>query len=109
MVVCFVMIEEMVVRCLSSLFGLASVCFSQKFAKGGDCWIIVCWLHFCYNKYSCTMLDMMFQHRGTVQYALFVWLVFRKLYLFKETTLFSLVHQVTYFRPESAERFVPKV
>jgi len=30
----FVMIEEMVVHFLSSLFGLASVCFSQKFARG---------------------------------------------------------------------------
>jgi len=41
-----VKIEEKVARCLSSLFGLASSCFSQKFAKGGDCWIFVCWLHF---------------------------------------------------------------
>jgi len=43
----FVMIVEKVVCYLSDLFGLASVCFSQKFAKGGDCWIFVCWLHFC--------------------------------------------------------------
>jgi hypothetical protein len=55
------------------------------------------------------MLDMMFQHPGKVQRALFVWLGFRKLYLFKETTPFSLVHQVMYFRPESAGKFVPKV
>jgi len=32
------------------------------------------------------MLDMMFQHPGTVQCALFEWLGFRELYLFKETT-----------------------
>jgi len=40
-------IEEKVACGLSSLFGLGSSCFSQKFAKGGDCWIFVCWLHFC--------------------------------------------------------------
>jgi len=32
------------------------------------------------------MLDTMFQHPGTVQCALFEWLGFRELYLFKETT-----------------------
>jgi len=32
------------------------------------------------------MLDMMFQHPDTVQCALFVWLGFHELYLFKETT-----------------------
>jgi len=36
---CFVTIEEKVACCLSSLFGLASSYFSQKFAKVGDCWI----------------------------------------------------------------------
>jgi len=41
-----VKIEEKVACGLSSLFRLSS-CFSQKFAKGGDCWIFVCWLHFC--------------------------------------------------------------
>jgi len=43
----FVKIEEKVACCLSSLFGLGSSCFSRKFAKVGDCWIFVCWLHFC--------------------------------------------------------------
>ena len=43
----FVKIEEKVVCCLSSLFGLCSSCFSQKFVKERDCWIFVCWLHFC--------------------------------------------------------------
>jgi hypothetical protein len=41
------------------------------------------------------MLDAMFQHTGTVQCALFVWLGFRELYLFKETTpslLFTKQH-----------------
>jgi len=42
-----VKIEEKVACCLSSLFVLGSSCFSQKFAKGGDCWIFVCWLQFC--------------------------------------------------------------
>jgi len=41
-----VKIEEMVVCGLSSLFGLDSGCFSQKFATGGDCWIFVRWLQF---------------------------------------------------------------
>ena len=37
------------VACVISLFltGMGWICFSQKFAKGGDCWIFVCWLHFC--------------------------------------------------------------
>ena len=43
-------IEEKVACGLSSLFGLGSSCFSQKFAKGGDCWIFVCWLQFCLNQ-----------------------------------------------------------
>jgi len=47
MVVCFVMIEEKFVCYLSALFGQGSVCFSQKFVKGGDFWIFVYWLHFC--------------------------------------------------------------
>jgi len=36
------------------------------------------------------MMDMMFQHPGTVQSALFMWLGFRKLYLFKEITPYLL-------------------
>ena len=44
----FVKIEGKV-ACAISLFltGVGWICFSQKFAKGGDCWIFVCWLHFC--------------------------------------------------------------
>jgi len=44
---CFVKIEEKVACGLSSLFGLGSSCFSQKFANGGYCWIFVCCLQFC--------------------------------------------------------------
>jgi len=36
------------------------------------------------------MLDMMFQHPGTVQCALFVWLGFHALYLIKEITPYFL-------------------
>jgi len=36
------------------------------------------------------MLDTMFQHLGTVQCALFMWLSLRKLYLIKETTPYFL-------------------
>jgi hypothetical protein len=32
---------------LAVLTGVGLICFSQKFAKEGDCWICVCWLHFC--------------------------------------------------------------
>jgi len=38
----FVLIEENVACYLSTLIDLVSVCFSQKIAKGGDCWIYVC-------------------------------------------------------------------
>ena len=43
----FVMIEEKVACYLSALIGLALGCFSRKFVKGGDCWIFICWVHFC--------------------------------------------------------------
>jgi len=36
------------------------------------------------------MLDMMFQHPGTVQCALFLWLGFHALYPFKETSPYFL-------------------
>ena len=48
------------------------------------CWVFEYWLHCCQNKYSCMMLDTMFQHLGIVQCALFMWLGLRNLYLIKE-------------------------
>jgi len=55
------------------------------------------------------MLDMMFQHPGTVQCALFEWLVFRKLYLFKETTPYFLLAKTHAFCPKSVVLLFPKV
>jgi len=55
------------------------------------------------------MLDTMFQHPGTVQYALFEWLGFRELYLFKETTPYILLAKTHAFCPESALLLFPKV
>jgi hypothetical protein len=63
---------------------LALICFSQKFAKGGDCWVFVlaalllkqifllCKLEPMFQhvvRRLCKMLDTMFQHPGTVQCA----------------------------------------
>ena len=62
----------------------AIICFSQKFAKGGDCWVFVlaalllkqislfCKLEPMFQhvvRRLCKMLDTMFQHPGTVQCA----------------------------------------
>jgi len=55
------------------------------------------------------MLDRMFQHPGTVQCALFEWLGFRDLYLFKETTPYFLLAKTRAFCPESAVLLFPKV
>jgi len=54
------------------------------------------------------MLDTMFQHPGTVQYALFEWFGFRELYLCKETTSYFLLTKTLVFCPESAVLLFPK-
>jgi len=76
--VCAHALGEMVVSCipLYSLH-LALICFSQKFAKGGDCWVFVlaalllkqislmCKLEPMFQhvvRHLCKMLDTMFQH-----------------------------------------------
>jgi hypothetical protein len=68
----------------SVLYVLALLCFSQKFAKGGDSWVFVlaalllkqislfCKLEPIFQhvvRQLCKMLDTMFQHPGTVQCA----------------------------------------
>jgi len=55
------------------------------------------------------MLDTMFQHFGTVQCALFEWLGFCELYLFKETTPYFLLVKTRAFCPESAVLLFPKI
>ena len=69
---------------------MISDCFRQKFRKGGDGWVFEYWPHCYYNKYLCMMLDTIFQHLGTVQCALFVWLGVHALYLIMETTPYFL-------------------
>jgi len=55
------------------------------------------------------MLDTVFQHLGTVQCALFEWLGFRELYLFKKTTPYFLLAKTRAFCPESAVLLFLKV
>jgi len=55
------------------------------------------------------MLDTMFQQLGTVQCALFEWLGFRELYLFKETMPYFLLAKTHAFCPESAVLLFPKI
>jgi len=55
------------------------------------------------------MLDLMFQHSDTVQCALFVWLTFRKIYLFKESTPYFLLAKLRAFCTESDGLLFPKV
>jgi len=75
--------EEMDVFCISLYsLHLALICFSQKFAKGGDCWVFVLaallikqislsvLLESTFQhvlRHLCKMLDTMFQHSGTLQ------------------------------------------
>jgi len=82
----FMIFEEKVACYLSSLFGLASICFSQKISKGGDCWILLA-----SNKYSIKMLDKMFQHPGKVQCDLYLCLDLRTCFIFKESTCYFLL------------------
>jgi hypothetical protein len=51
---------------LSVLTGVGWICFSQKFAKGGDCWIFVCWLHFCLKQIFNSDVEHNVQHPDLV-------------------------------------------
>jgi len=105
------LLEEMDVFCipLHSLH-LALICFSQKFAKGGDCWVFVL-AALLLKQISlfvllepmfqhvlrplCKMLDTMFQHPGTIQC---VWVhayLYARSLLFKETIFPYLIDQAT--------------
>jgi len=55
---------------------------------------------------SCMMLDTMFQHLGTVQCALFMWL---DLHTFKESTSYFLFAKLRVFCTESDGLLFPKV
>ena len=61
---------EMVVFCIP-LFPLylTLICFSQKFAKGGDCWVFVLAALLLKQISLYVLLEPMFQHLGTVQWA----------------------------------------
>jgi hypothetical protein len=76
------------------------ICFSQKFAKGGDCWVFVlaalllkqislfCKLEPNFQhvvRQLCKMLDTMFQHPGMVQCAWVHAYMYARPLLFKET------------------------
>jgi len=89
---------------------LALVCFSQKFAKGGDCWVFVlaalllkqisllCKLEPMFQhvvRHLCKMLDTMFQHPGTVQCAWVHAYLYARPLLFKETIFPYLIDQAT--------------
>jgi len=101
----------MVVFCipLYSLY-LALICFSQIFAKGGDCWVFVLaalllkqislfvllepmFQHVV--RHLCKMLDMMFQHPGTVQCAWVHAYLYAHPSSFKETIFPYLLDQAT--------------
>jgi len=101
----------MVVFCipLYSLY-LALICFSQKFAKGGDCWVFVLaalllkqislyvllepmFQHVV--THLCKMLNTMFQHLNTVQCAWVHAYLYARPLLFKETIFPYLIDQAT--------------
>jgi len=68
------------------LFGLGSSCFSQKFAKGGDCWIFVCWLQFCLKQIFTSDVehDVPTSRHGLC--VLYLALFYAHVCLFKEST-----------------------
>jgi len=101
----------MVVFCIPLYYlYFALICFSQKFAKGGDCWVFVLdelllkqislyvllepmFQHVV--RHLCKMLNTMFQHPGTAQCAwVHAYLYVRPL-LFKETIYPYLIDQTT--------------
>ena len=87
--------------CLSSLFGLGSSCFSQKFAKEGDCWIFVCWLHFCLKQIF--TLDV--EHNvPTSRHGLCV----MYLALFKESTPSLVLVNLRVFMRRAEQMWFPK-
>jgi len=55
------------------------------------------------------ILDTMFQHPSTVQCALFEWLDFRELYIFKEITPYFLLAKTRACCPESTVLLFSKV
>ena len=88
----------------------ALICFSQKFAKGGDSWVFVlaalllkqisllCKLEPMFQhvfRHLCKMLDTMFQHPGTVQCAWVHAYLYARPLLFKETIFPYLINQAT--------------
>jgi len=107
----FMLLEEMDVFCipLYSLH-LALICFSQKFAKGGDCWVFVLAALLLKQislfvllepmfqhefRHFCKMLDLMFQHPDTVQCAWVHAYLYASPSLFNETIFPYLIDQAT--------------
>jgi len=87
---------------------LALICFSQKFAKGGDCWVFVLAALILKQitlsvllepmfqhvfRHLCNMLDTIFQHPGTVQCAWVHAYLYARPSLFKETIFPYLIDQ----------------
>ena len=105
------LLGEMDIFCIPrySLY-LALICFSQKFAKGGDCWVFVlaalllkqislfCKLEPMFQhvvRQLCEMLDTMFQHPGMVQCAWVLPYLYARSLSIKETIFPLLTDQVT--------------
>jgi len=98
------MIKEMDVWYLSTLFVWSQFVLAKNLPKGEIVeylcigfiiaktnTLVRCWIC-CSNIFtSCTMLDIMFQHHGTIQCALFICLVVHALYLIKESTPYFLL------------------
>ena len=56
-----------------------------------SCWVFVCWLNFCLNKYTSMMLDQMFQHLRAVPVHLVAWAPsFSRLSYFRKSTFIYL-------------------
>jgi len=87
---------------LYSLY-LALICFSQKFAKAGDCLVFVLAalllkqisLFMLLVRHLCKMLETMFQHPCTVQCAWVHAYLYVRPSLFKETIFPYLIDQAT--------------
>ena len=107
----FVQLEEMDVFCipLYSLY-LASMCFSQKFAKWGYCWVFVLAALLLRQISMYVLLEQMFQHGSGIyvrcwtecsnilaRFSMpeFLQCMYARLILFKETIFLYIIDQTT--------------
>jgi len=121
----FVPIEEMDIFCipLYSLY-LASICFSQKIAKWGDCWVFVLAALLLKQISMYVLLEQIFQHGSGIyvrcwtecsnilawfSVAEFLQCMCARLILFKETIFLYIIDQATRISLHNQLWNIPKV